>query len=117
MGTEESKIIERDESDASEEEKEDSLVMRPHCFQDNKDAMATYRCRLYLEGMEQLYSYPKLLRFWKPPFMVKGCLYHISYLACDRCITEDVKPFFTHYPDGWIEKSNEEVMYELAKLE
>ena len=116
MGIEESKDIQRDDSNTSEKENEDSPVICPHCSLDNEEVVATYRCRLHFKGMDQIYEHPKLLKYWKPPFMIEGGLYHISYLACDKCINEVVEPIFTHYPSGWTEESNEEVMYEMAKI-
>lgn len=27
--------------------------------------------------------------------------YGVAYIACDACITDDCRPYFTHHPNGW----------------
>lgn len=114
MGSEESKA-ERESSEGSSEE--DSLMTCPDCYSGEEESLATYRCRLELENIGEIHNYPKLLPYWNPPHRIEGGLYHILYVACETCVPVCLESVFTHYPEGWTEKSNEKSMYELANLD
>ena len=108
MGQEESTAA-RDESVPESEEV--FLVKCPHC----KREQATYRCRRVVEEMSGIYNQDEMLPYWKPCFFIEDGDYHLSYIACENCITEEMKRVFTHHPEGWKEKVTTNTVYELAK--
>jgi len=97
----------------SEEEKAPSKVMCPHC----EDSIATYRCKLKLENMAEVYKYSKLLAYWVPDLRTVGGIYIVSYVGCDKCMIDKWKDPFTHVPGGWLDDLFVEDTYEDARLD
>jgi len=99
--------------DVDSEEKAPSKVICPHC----EDTIATYRCKLKLENMAEVYEYSKLLAYWVPGLRTAGGIYIVSYVGCDNCMIDKCKDPFTHIPDGWLDDLFIEDTYEDAKLD
>lgn len=133
MGQEESSIVEHAENNLENDNLESSIasridippdiinsdeqtpkkVMCPHC----EETIATYRCKLELEDMAQVYEHSKLLAYWVPGIRsVKG-VYIVSYVGCDKCMLDKCRRPFTHVPGGWIDELFVDETYEDAKLE
>lgn len=37
------------------------------------------------------------------PYIYSHCGDEVSFVACNTCIRDDVKSYFTYYPSGWSE--------------
>jgi hypothetical protein len=87
-----------------------------YCHKCDGKTVATYRC-MYKENLKTDIrnidpktgkpngdvtrapkELPELLPHW-----VGQCGNRIKYTACDQCITDKLKPYFIHYPNGWME--------------
>ena len=64
-----------------------------------ENIVATYRCQ-YITGEylvdETPPGYPQLRKYWRSS--TSRCY---QYIGCESCMTEDMKPLFTHHSNGW----------------
>ena len=92
--------------------------------------IATYRCQYSDEKILNLcyYSHCKngnLNLFDEPiktilmdlkPYWKSTCSDTIQWIACDKCITNKCKKYFTYKEEGWKEDIKFEVLYEIIRL-
>lgn len=86
-------------------------VKCPHC----EDQIATYRCKILSENSSTVMKETDLIDFWDMRIREEQGEYIIVYLACNKCIIPEVKPYFTHHKKGWWDKIFVEDTYELIK--
>lgn len=100
------------------------------CYKCKWETIATYRCMYISNGVTDARNMdpvtglkvgdgrrapkeiPELLPYWNGE-----CGDEISYIACDKCITDKLKSYFTNYPNGWPEQDPKNyVSYEPIKM-
>lgn len=99
------------------------------CFKCEVPHKATYRCRFTTsernyEMLTEVDAIKKseytddsknaliLLLTYRCCVSFDGKYNHISFVACDQCITPEIKKYFTYVPEGWEDCEN----YELINL-
>jgi len=80
---------------------------------------ATYRCEYtFLSYAVDVFppDHPEMKEYWNSSS--RGALGGVcnQYAACDRCITDKVRGFFTHHPRGWKEHGKVRIEYERIHL-
>jgi len=93
---------------------------------------ATYRCELQIPDPQYYFgeqnperirkNNPNLeaeklqvlvdLRNYVSSITSRGVDSVIHWKACDKCITDQIKPYFTHIPGGWDEQHKYHINYE-----
>ena len=87
--------------------------------------LATYRCEYITDEYlvnEVPTEYPELRKYWRgtsgparhPLTGQFGSCY--QYIGCDQCMTDQMKPFFTHHPTGWKAHWKCHIDYEAIKF-
>lgn len=95
----------------SHEEEPQKIVLCDTC-----DLKATYRCKIKCKELSDIYKYPDLTDYWFPQTRMIKENYIVAYVACDKCISENVKNVFTYKPEGWYESICMEDDYEDANM-
>ena len=88
---------------------------RCRCCDDKKEPrLATYRCQYTTNGRmvkEAPVEYPDLQKYWR-----SACGPCYQYVGCDQCMTDQMKPLFTHHPMGWKEHCKCHIDYETIRF-
>lgn len=58
---------------------------------------------------------PELQSYWST-WIGLGHEHIIRYMACDMCITPNVRKYFAHHPDGWVDKIKPMKRYEMQDI-
>ena len=79
---------------------------------------ATYRCRYngQTHGFGNVPGHPLLKPYWGGDSYGGPGNQHSNFIACDKCITDEVILYFTHIPNGWNENIKYSEQYEDIKL-
>ncbi len=94
-------------------EKQPKKVMCPHCM----TTVATYRCKQRMDNMSDILKYKDLVPFWDNQLRAQKGMYIVVYMGCETCMTEEAKPSFTHFQEGWDDAFFVEDTYEMANVE
>src|SRR5438552_107024 len=98
------------------------------CCENN---VSIYRCELYVPNESCFYRTtseatflscenkltPEICEIVKKlkPYHRKHVGDKFQFKACEKCITDEIKKYFTHKPNGWYEEENKNYKYELIK--
>ena len=77
---------------------------------------ATYRCEWQPDDVvfairPAPVDHPALESYWSASTMFTH-----QYVACDKCITDEIRGLMIHHPNGWKEHAKEHIHYEKIKL-
>lgn len=104
----------------------DSSQKKCHCSNDSY--IATFRCQLTVHNTKIMSSEYKIIMDKLEPYAIywttvyckesEDTIQTIGWVACNYCITDDIKKYFTNHPLGWLEEDTDDdyIIYEKINL-